>query len=114
MRFEPFVVAMLLSSNPPGVQAGTLSGGAWTATGCGVRPATPTLDLKDSDAFNRSVDVVNAHLKAIRAYVDCLTAEANADLQAVSQSATATQTSVREARDRLLADVKAAEQKLNK
>ncbi|RZK99154.1 MAG: hypothetical protein EOP36_20130 [Rubrivivax sp.] len=92
-------------------EAGTVSAGAWTPTGCGAKPVTPQLDLKDPDAFNRSVARINTYRQAIGPYIDCLVKEANADIQAVTKSATAAQQAVKEANDKIQADVKAADAK---
>ncbi|MGH6648504.1 hypothetical protein [Aquabacterium sp.] len=92
-------------------EAGTLYGGTWVPTGCGAKPAAPQLDLKDPDAFNRSVSGVNTYRQAIRTYLDCLVQEANADIQTVTKSASAAQQAAKDANDKIQADVKAADEK---
>jgi len=104
-----FSTATLLASLS--AHAGTVSGGAWTPTGCGAKPVTPQLDLKDPDAFNRSVAGVNTYRQAIGPYLDCLVKEANADIQTVTKSAQAAQQAVKEANEKIQADVKAADEK---
>lgn len=92
-------------------EAGTLSGGTWAPTGCGAKPATPQLDLKDPDTFNRSVAGVNTYRQNIGPYLDCLVKEANADIQTVTKGAQAAQQAVKDANDKIQADVKAADEK---
>lgn len=93
-------------------QAGNLVNGAWSPSGCGPRPEPPPVDGKDDNAYNQTVDAVNAYLPLLRTYVDCLTQEANADLKALTQSANAAQQAAVAAREKLIADVKAAQAKL--
>lgn len=108
-------IALLLSTvalaMSAGAHAGTISASTWSPSGCGAKPVTPVLDLKDPDSFNRSVVGVNSYRQAIRPYIDCLVQEANADIQAVTKSATAAQQAVREANEKIQADVKAADEK---
>jgi hypothetical protein len=92
-------------------QAGTVTNGAWSPTGCGAKPEVAALNLKDEDAYNKSIDGVTAYRKAIQAYVTCQAQEANADIAAISKSANAVQTAAKEANEKIQADVKAAEQK---
>lgn len=94
-----------------GSQAGAISGGAWSPVSCGTKPIPPVLDLSSADAYNKSVDSVNAYRQAIRPYIDCLVKEANADIQAVTKSATVEQQAAKAANDKIQADVKAAEEK---
>jgi hypothetical protein len=96
----------------PAAQAGVLNNGAWTPAGCGAKPQAPSLDLRNADAYNRSVDAVNTYKVAIRQYLDCLVGEANADVQAVSKSANEAQRQAKETNDRIQADVKQADEKL--
>lgn len=92
-------------------RAGVIGKGDWTPSACGARPQAPALDLKNADAYNRSVDGINTYRQAIKQYIDCLVTEANADIQAVSKSATEAQRRAREANEKILADVKRAEEK---
>lgn len=91
--------------------AGALDNGQWRPSGCGAKPEAPTLNLKNVDVYNESVDGINAYNKAIRTYVDCLTQEANADLQAITTSANAAQADARATRERIQADIKTANEK---
>jgi hypothetical protein len=88
-RQRHWFLVLALTAAAGGAHAGNITSGAWTPSGCGTRPEAPALNLKNADAYNASVDQVNAYLKSSRAYIDCLTQEANADIQAVTRSANA-------------------------
>ena len=75
------------------------------------RPTAPTRDLKDTDAYNRSVEGVNAYRQAIRGYIDCLVKEANADIASVTRSANAARQAAVDANEKIASDVKAANEK---
>ncbi|MGC4061725.1 MAG: hypothetical protein QM749_13100 [Aquabacterium sp.] len=92
-------------------RAGVIGNGNWSPSGCGDKPQPPTLDLRNADDYNRSVGGVNAYRQAIRAYLDCLVKEANADMQNVSRSAGEAQRLAKQADEKILADVKLAEEK---
>lgn len=91
--------------------AGTIAQGSWTPLSCGEKPLAPSLNLSDIDAYNKSVAAVNAYRQALRVYIDCLTNEANADIKAITRSAAATQQEAVAANAKILADVKAADEK---
>jgi hypothetical protein len=91
--------------------AGVIVSGTWSPAGCGPKPEPPQLNLSNADAYNASVVNVNTYRQAIRPYVDCVVKEANADIQAITQAATATQQGAKVANDKIQADVKAAEEK---
>jgi hypothetical protein len=91
--------------------AGQISNGSWQPANCGTKPDAPTIDLKDPDAYNRSVEAANTYNKAISSYLDCLVKEANADIQLISQNAKGAQQSAREVADRFQAAAKEAEAK---
>jgi hypothetical protein len=93
-------------------QAGTLANGAWSPAGCGPRPEAPVVNAKDDKAYNQTVDAVNAYLPLVRTYLDCLAQEANADIKALTQSATAAQQAALAAREKVVTEVKAAGEKL--
>lgn len=92
-------------------QAGVIVSGVWTSTTCGPKPDVPQLNLSNADAYNASLAQVNTYRQAIGPYVDCVIKEANADIQAISQSASATQQGAKVANDKIQADAKAAEEK---
>lgn len=108
------VISFLMFLATAGAQAGTVASGSWSPAGCGAKPEAPSLDLRNPDAYNKSVEGVNAYRKDIRTYLNCLTQEANADIQAVTRAANAAQQAAREADDKILADVKAADAKFGK
>ena len=101
-------VATLLAT---AAQAGTVTNGQWTPSGCGPAPQAPQLDLSTADTFNRGVETVNAYRQAIGPYLDCIIKEANSDIQVIGQSATATQQAAKAANDKIQADVKTAQEK---
>lgn len=92
-------------------QAGVIVSGVWSPTTCGPKPEAPQLNLSNADAYNASVVQVNTYRQGIRPYVDCVVKEANADIQAITQSASSTQQGAKTANDKIQADVKAAEEK---
>lgn len=94
--------------------AGTLEGATWKPGQCGPTPTPPALAVRNVDAYNATVALVNTYRKQSRAHTDCLVREANADIQAITQAATAAQQAEREADARLLAELKAAGDKLPK
>lgn len=97
-----------------GAHAGNLANGGWTPSKCGAAPAEFKLDLSNPDAFNVSVEGVNAYRQASLTYVDCLAQEANADIQAITKSAKAAQQAALDADAKIKADVQAADKKFGK
>jgi hypothetical protein len=94
--------------------AGRIDNGTW-AHACGPRPATVNLDLKNADAFNRSVSAVNTYRQTQRAWLDCLQKEGNADIKAtsdlISQTINSEAHAAREANEKIAADAKTADNK---
>lgn len=80
---RPLAIATLLAATLP-AHAGKIDNGSWTHS-CGPRPAAVSLDLKNPDAFNKSVGTVNTYRQTQRAWLDCLQNEGNADIKATSQ-----------------------------
>lgn len=105
------VAALTILSLSAGAQAGVIVSGTWSPAGCGPKPAVPQLNLSNADAYNASVANVNTYRQAIRPYVDCVVKEANADIQAITQAATATQQGAKADNEKIQSDVKAAEEK---
>lgn len=95
-------------------QAGTIANNEWTATTCGPVPAEAKLDLKNPDAYNKSVEAVSNFRIANHAYLDCVIKEANADIQTVNKSATTFQQKVVDADNKIQDDIKAADKKFGK
>ena len=94
-----------------GVEAGTVAGSDWSPSGCGAAPKEYKLDLSNPDAYNKSVEGVNAYRQAARDYVDCLAKEANSDIQTITRSAKTAQQAALDADKKILEDVKAADKK---
>lgn len=94
--------------------AGRIDNGTWTHA-CGPRPAVVSLDLKNADAFNKSVGAVNTYRQTQRAWLDCLQKEGNADIKAtsdlISQTINGEAQAAREANEKIAADAKAADSK---
>lgn len=94
--------------------AGRIDNGTWTHA-CGPRPAVVSLDLKNADAFNKSVGAVNTYRQTQRAWLDCLQKEGNADITAtsdlISQTINGEAQAAREANEKIAADAKAADSK---
>lgn len=114
MKFRSIALFLCSSVFVVVAQAGSLANGHWSPSGCGVKPEVPKLDLRNPDAYNASVNGVNAYRLNIRAYLECLVKEANGDIQTVTLAATAAQKAAREADDAILADVKEADKKFGK
>jgi hypothetical protein len=106
-----FVLVLMAVTN---AEAGTIANNAWTPSTCGPAPVAPKVESRNDDAFNRSVDAVNSYRKVIRTYQDCLIQEANSDIQTISKSAKDLQQTTRDADEKIVAEVKAADKKLGK
>lgn len=107
----PFVFFAVLLAQP--ATAGTLADNAWRSARCGPRPLAVGVDLRDPEAYNRSLDKVNAYQRETNAYLDCLVAEGNLDIQLISKAITIEQLAARSAREKLQADVDLADRKFN-
>ncbi len=94
--------------------AGTLSESGWSPSSCGPKPEAQYLDLTNPDAYNASLPKVNQYRQAINSYLNCLCKEANGDIQAINKGAIAVQQAAKEANERILAEVQAAEKKFGK
>ena len=92
-------------------EAGGFANGVWSPSGCGAKPEAPALSLKDVDAYNNSIAAIDTYRKSVQPYLNCLTQEANADIQAISKSANASQQAAKEANEKIQADAKLADQK---
>lgn len=111
---RPLALILVVASTANPALAGHIDNGTW-AHACGPRPAAVSLDLRNTDAFNKSVGTVNTYRQAQRAWLDCLQKEGNADIKATSELISQTINSeaqlAREANDRIAADAKAADSK---
>jgi len=94
-------------------QAGVLADGLWTQSRCGVKPVSPVLDLRNPDAYNKSVEKVGEYQKQINLYLDCVVAEANVDIKQISKAVTDEQLAARAAQEKLIADSKLANEKFD-
>ncbi len=107
-------VLVLLTAIALPAHAGKVEAGAWTHS-CGPRPTAVSLDLRNPDAFNKSVGAVNAYRQTQRAWLDCLQNEGNADIKAtsqlISQYINGEAQAAKDANDKIAADAKAADAK---
>jgi len=94
-------------------QAGILVDGVWNSSRCGAKPVVANVDLRDPDAYNKSVDKVTAYQKDINTYLNCIVSEGNLDIQLISKSITDEQLAAKTAREKILADVKKANEKFD-
>ena len=108
------VLLLALAAAALPAHAGKIDNGSWSHA-CGPRPAAVSLDLKNPDAFNKSVATVNTYRQTQRAWLDCLQNEGNADIKAtsqlISQFINTEAQAAKEANDRIAADAKSAEAK---
>lgn len=113
-KFVSILAASALSASliAP-AQAGNLANGGWAGERCGEKPAVAVLDLRNPDAFNKSVAGVNEYREKIKKYLDCLVAEANLDIQVITKTVTAEQLAARQADEKIAADAKAANEKFD-
>lgn len=109
----PLLIALTAATALP-AHAGRIDNGTWSHA-CGARPAAVSLDLRNADAFNKSVGAVNGYRQAQRAWLDCLQKEGNADIQATSQLIgqyiNGEVQAAKDINDRIAADAKAADAK---
>lgn len=107
-----FFAAAISLGISSGANAGTLNNGSWSPSGCGTRPEAPVIDSTDAEAFNRSINLINAWQKQIQTYHDCMIREANADAAAINQAAASEQAKINAASEKLNADANLARNKL--
>lgn len=92
--------------------AGSLSNGTWSPSGCGTRPQPPAIDSTSVSTYNRSIAQVNDWQKQMQIYHDCVIREANSDIAAVNQAAAAEQARINQASGNLNADLNHGRDKL--
>jgi hypothetical protein len=96
-------------------QAGTLQNGTWTATGCGTDPgAAPTMDGKNQKTYNASAKDFTAWQDKAKAYIQCATAEAQADSNVIVGTANKMVTGINDASKQFVSDANAAMEILKK
>lgn len=108
-----FPCALLAAALALPATAGTLADSAWRSARCGPRPLVVGVDLRDPEAYNRSLDKVSAYQRETNTYLDCLLAEGNLDIQLISKAITIEQLAARSAREKLQADIELAEKMFN-
>ncbi len=101
------VTALLLVGINPST-AGSLSNGAWSASGCGNLPEAPTLDDSDINAYNQSVAAINDWQQKSKTYFECVVQEANSDNKLIVDSTSQAQAKYRAALEKLTANAAAA------
>ncbi|MCB5183613.1 hypothetical protein LG201_00135 [Methylobacillus gramineus] len=92
-------------------EAGTLTDGKWSSSKCGSRPVAPALDLKNEDAYNKSVNAINTYRQQVAPYLECVVSDANADIQTINTQAKNEQLAIQEANNKISEDVKIATEK---
>lgn len=93
--------------------AGTLADNLWNSARCGSRPLVVSVDLRDAEAYNQSLEKVNVYQREINRYLDCLVAEGNSDIQLITKVITTEQLAALKDREKLLADVDKASKKFD-
>lgn len=92
---KPVVVYLVslcgLMPLPQAADAGTLSGGRWSAAGCGQEPAAPAIESSSADAYNRSLKRAREWQQQAQAYNNCVVQEANGDNEVIAKAANAQQ-----------------------
>lgn len=102
---------LALSLVASSAQAGSLANGNWSNARCGEKPPVASLDLRNPDAYNKSVEGVNIYRQKINVFLDCLVAEGNLDIQLISKAISTEQQGAREALEKVVADAKLASEK---
>ena len=106
-----FVAAMLLQSLHPAL-AGSLATGQWTLGSCGDKPAPPVVNVRDADAYNKSVKLTNEWQEKASVYYDCVIKEANADTAAITAKANSEQAEYKQTFEGIVSALDAAKKKL--
>jgi hypothetical protein len=108
-----FLSSLAFFAAIPGANAGTISNGIWTPSNCGEKPVIPVIKDSDVDVFNTSVENINAWQLKSKTYFECLVKEANADNNAIAQSANRDQSAYRDSVDKVREEIAAASKKLD-
>ncbi len=106
--------AIVLIAAGTTAEAGTLRGGTWTPTGCGLEPTPPAINGSSRGAFEASIKEAQAYQQAAKQYDDCYFNEANTDNHVIAGVLKDHQAQVQASFDKLQADSKAAADRLNK
>ncbi|MDO9107171.1 MAG: hypothetical protein Q7U57_19690 [Methylovulum sp.] len=103
-----FILTALLAAAAT-AQAGTLSNGQWSSTGCGDIPEQPVLDTSGTlDQYNQSVNKVNEWQQLVQTYMACVVIEANTDNEAIAKAANEQKAKFKEAIEKIKADAAAS------
>jgi hypothetical protein len=87
MMIRILAAAALATLTVGAAQAGTLTNGAWTPTGCGTDPGNaPAMDSSNGGAYTKSTKAFQEWQDKAKAYVSCLAAEAKTDQNAVVEA----------------------------
>ncbi len=90
MKIILAILATIIAASP--AMAGTLthSNGktVWESTGC-QQPAKPMFGTGSADMLNANMEAYNTYAQLVQDYLQCVTREANADMQAVNDGITA-------------------------
>lgn len=83
------ILAVMLFSACPVLtaQAGRAAQAGWSASSCGREPAPPAVDSGSVERYNASIDRVSAYDKSARAYTACVSRQAVAEQNAISNDA---------------------------
>lgn len=93
--------------------AGSLSKGSWTPSGCGSKPEAPAIDGTSIDSYNSSIAVVKEWQQASQVYFDCIVKEANADNSLIADTTMKEQAQYRETAEKLSQDAMEISRQLN-
>jgi outer membrane autotransporter protein len=93
-------------------QAGSLVNGEWKTSNCGQKPMPPALDVRDIDAYNKSVTAVNEWQQQSGTYFECQVKEANDDNKVIAEKANAEQAYYRKTLESIGATLEAGKNKL--
>lgn len=100
------ITAGIIGATAP-ANAGSLSNGKWSPTGCGNVPQAPMMDNSNIEAFNKSILAFNDWQQQSRTYFECLIKEANTDNQLIAESANKEQEKYRAQLEKFSAEAKA-------
>ena len=93
-------------------QAGSLNNGEWKTTTCGEKPVPPQVDVRDIDAYNKSVTAINLWQQQSATYLGCQVKEANEDSKTISDKANGEQAFYRKTLDAISQTLEAGKNNL--
>ncbi|MDB5396000.1 MAG: hypothetical protein JWM91_3506 [Rhodospirillales bacterium] len=96
-------------------QAGTLTNGAWTPSGCGSDPGpAPEMEGASQASYSKSAKTFQAWQDKAKVYEQCLSNEAKTDQSAIVESANKSISAINDGSNKFVADANAAVEKLKK